>query len=270
MSTTLPSASGRYETVDWYDLPRYYDIVNEQGTREEADYLEALHERFGTGRKTGRAVLEPACGTGRLMREMARRGWATHGTDLNPHMLAYAERRQRRANLDGTFAAGDMADVRATRRFDLAHVLVSTWHYLLDEEAARASLRSTARVLRPGGLFVLGLHLVDYGDDRSARERWVGVRRGTKVVWNLISWPADTATRRERIRSRLVVEEKGATRRYETSWDFRTYDDGQLRETIEAVPELELVACHDFNYLIDEPRELDDSQSDIVLVLKKR
>ena len=43
--SSLPSAAGRYERVDWYALPRYYDIVNEQGTREEADYLEAVHER---------------------------------------------------------------------------------------------------------------------------------------------------------------------------------------------------------------------------------
>lgn len=270
MSAT-PSASGRYRSVNWYDLPRYYDIVNEQGTTEEADFLEALHERFGTGRRRGRRVLEPACGSGRLMRELARRGWAAHGTDLNEHMLRYAEQRQRRANLPGTFALGDMADVRTpAERFDLAHVLISTWHYLLDEDAARGNLRSVARTLRAGGLYVIGLHLVDYGEEQTGRERWVGVRGGTKVVWNLISWPADVERRVERVRSRLVVEEKGETKRFETQWDFRTYDAGELEELLATVPELELVACYDFLYDLDEPRALDDSQSDIVLVLRKR
>ncbi len=266
----MPSASARYQTVDWYDLPRYYDIVNEQGTKEEASFLEALHELHGTKRKSPRRVLEPACGTGRLMREFARRGWDVEGTDLNEHMVAYTKRRQERANLPGTVALGDMAHVTSAKRFDLAHVLVSTWHYLLDEKSARSNLESVAACLRKGGLYVIGLHLCDYTIEQTGRERWVGVRGGTKVVWNINSWPADVKRRTERLRSRLVIEEKGETKRYETEWDFRTYDARQLRRLLRSVPALELVACYDFMYDIEESRELDDSQSDIVLVLKKR
>ena len=43
-----------------------------------------------------------------------------------------------------------------------------------------------------------------------------------------------------------------------------------LEVSIVSDPELELVACHDFRYQIDETRELDDAWEDIVLVLKKR
>ena len=70
-----------YRSVDWYDLPRYYDIVFEADTRAEADFLEAMAERWGRG--AGR-ILEPACGSGRLVEEMARRGHAVTGFDTNP------------------------------------------------------------------------------------------------------------------------------------------------------------------------------------------
>ena len=70
------------------------------------------------------------------------------------------------------------------------------------------------------------------------------------------------------MRSRLVLQEGGRTKRIETTWDFRTYDAGELRGLLAAVPEFEHVATYDFTY--GPEYELDDDGLDKVLVLRRR
>lgn len=260
----------RYEALDWYDTPRYYDILFREDTAIEASFLEAMHALHVRSR--GRRVLEPACGSGRLLVEMARRAYQVAGFDRSESMLAFARESLDRAGL-GTGAVLRVAaleDFRLPGRFDLAFCLVSTFKYLLDESAARAHLEAVARALKSGGVYVLGLHLTQYDWERNQRERWSGQHRGTRVVCNLTSWPPDRRRRRERIRSRLRVEHGGRARGIETSWEFRTYDARQLRALLDSVPELEHVTTYDFTYDLESERALDDEQMDCVLVLRKR
>jgi SAM-dependent methyltransferase len=161
-------------------------------------------------------------------------------------------------------------DFRAGFRFDLAYCLVSTFKYLPDERSARLHLRRVASALAPGAVYVLGFHLSEYGWTSKSRERWVGEREGVRVVCNTQFWPPDRKRRRERVRARLTVEERGNTSRYETAWWFRTYDAGEVTRLIRAVPELEHVATYDFDYRIDRPRKLDGGRLDVVVVLRRR
>lgn len=254
--------------ADWYRLPLYYDIVFDADTRLEVAFLEALARRYGLPETLD--VLEPACGSGRLVAALAARGHRVAGFDLSAEMLDFARRRLAARTLRADLKPGDMASFAFPKRFDLAHCFVSTFKYLLDEESARSHLACVARALRPGGLYVLGLHLTEYDWDRRQRERWIGERKGTRVVCNIQSWPADRARRLERVRSRLRVTERGATRLIETSWDFRTYDARELRSLLRSVPSLEHVATFDFGYDLADERPLDDEQMDCVLVLRKR
>lgn len=261
----------RFEEIDWYDTPLYYDLVFDVGTVEEADFLEAAHSRWALPAGRGRRVLEPACGSGRLVVELARRGWRVQGSDLSRPMLDHAAERLAGAGLQAKLSVQDMSDLRlGAARFDLAHCLVSTFKYLLDEKTAEAHLRGVAEALRPGGIYVLGFHLTDYEDDRRNRERWVVERGRTRVVCNIQGWPPDRKRRREAVRSRLVVHEGERELRSETSWEFRTYDAAQVRRLLRRVPELEHVATRDFNYRIDEELDLDGEHLDVVLVLRRR
>jgi SAM-dependent methyltransferase len=260
-----------WEEIDWYELPRFYDMIFDLYTRKEADFLEAAHERYAATR--GRRALEPACGSGRLVHEMARRGWRVEGSDLSESMLDYGRERLSRSGLRARMTRGDMAaipDPGARRRFDLAYSLVSTFKYLASEAQARAHLRGVARALKPGGIFVLGFHLTDYTETGTSRERWVAERGGTRVVCNIHGWPPDRRSRRERVRSRLTVEEGGRSRRAETNWSFRTYDARQARSLLRSVPQLELAATHDFDYELKRPRELGGERLDTLMVLRRR
>lgn len=260
------SPSG-YVELDWYETPRYYDIVFDQDTAKEADFLVEMLSRFD--RVRGRRVLEPACGSGRLVAELASRGFEVTGFDASPAMLAYARKRLARRRLEARLVEARLEDFRLGRgRFDLAHCLVSTFKYLLDEESARAHLACTAKALKIGGIYVLGFHLTDYADRRRNRERWAVRRGGTEVVCNIQGWPADRQKRLERVRTRLVVQERGRELRSETTWKFRTYDARQVRRLLRSVPELEHVATFDFTYALSE-RNFSDEQLDSVLILRR-
>jgi SAM-dependent methyltransferase len=262
--------AGGYEELDWYDAPRWYDAIFDVGTDTEADFLEAAFERHATVRPRGaRKVLEPACGSGRLVVELARRGWKVAGFDASAPMLAYAEERLDSEGLEATLSEARMESFSLGRGFHLAHCLVSTFKYLLTEDDARGHLESVAASLSPGGIYVLGFHLSDYTDTRVDRERWTAVKDGADVVCTIQGWPPDRRKRREKVRSRLRVTKDGVERRFETHWDFRTYDAAQTRRLLRSVPALEHVATYDFTHDIDAPRRLDDYQLDTVLILRR-
>lgn len=262
----------RKKTADWYDTPLYYDIVFDADTGQEARFLEAVMAEYSTGKKSDSwRVLEPACGSGRLVAEMARRGHEVCGFDLNENMLNYARERLKKRKLSASLWCDRMEvfKVPLRRKFDLAHCLVSTFKYVLDEAGAVSHLQRVAASLRVGGLYVLGIHLTDYGSRRAEHERWVARRDGIDVVCNTHTWPPDWRTRTEAMRTRMLISRDGKSWMQETRWQFRTYSAAEARVLLRAVPEFRLVACHDFRCDMSEKRNLDDSYSDVVLVLRR-
>ncbi len=261
------------ESRDWYDTPLYYDIVFDDGTVQEADFLEAAFVKHAQPAK-GRRLFEPACGSGRLALEMARRGWEVSGFDGNANMIEFAQQRMASAELKARLWEDWMQSFTLPKGvkggFDLAHCLVSTFKYLHSEKDAAECLRRVAATLRPGGLFFLGLHLTDYESGTEEHERWVAQRGKIKVVCNTHTWPADRKTRLEKLRTRLQITDAGRTHTQETHWQFRTYNAAQLKALLRKVPELELQECYDFTYDLAEPRRFDDSYADVLLVLRRR
>lgn len=257
------------EQRDWYDTPLYYDIIFDDGTEREADFLLASYRAYAASPKHKPLVLEPACGSGRLMAALHQRGCTVHGFDLSPAMVQYAKSRLGRG---AVVWQGRMEsfDSRAKGGYDFAHCLVSTFKYLLTQADARSHLQRVSRVLKPGGIYLLGIHLTDYSLQTFEHERWTGSREGVEVTCNTRTWPADKRRRLEDIRTRLRIRQNGSSRTQETRWQFRTYDAAQLRRLLKTVPDLELAACHDFTHDIATTRKLDDSYSDIVLVLRRR
>ncbi len=259
--------------MDWYDTPLYYDIVFDQDTELEAAFLETVMRRHGEAwHEESLRVLEPACGSGRLMEAMARRGHRVWGFDLNPNMVSHTKERLHEDGDTAVCWQDKMEDftVEGTPTFDLAHCLVSTFKYVLAEKGAVSHLQRVAACLHEGGLYVLGIHLTDYTDQKEQHERWVGERDGVQVICNTHTWPADRKARTEQMRTRLRVTRKGQQMLQETKWIFRTYNAVEVKRLLRKVPELELKACYDFTYDLDDPRQLDDSYADIVLVLRKK
>ena len=258
---------------DWYETPLFYDIVFDEDTARETDFLEQLCLRHQASSRRGKTVLEPACGSGRLIREFATRGWKVSGFDRSEAMLDFARNRFGPDDSMPSLWQDDLEtfSLPSSHRFDLVHCLVSTFKYIETEGGALSCLQRIADCLKPGGLFVLGLHLTDYGHRACHHERWVAERDGYEVVCNTRTWPADRRRRQEALRTRLRIRHPdGSHSLQETRWQFRTYSARQLSRLLGEIEALEIVACHDFHYDLSRERELDDRYEDLVVVLRRR
>lgn len=276
-----------YQPFDWYETPRYYDLIFDSDTPKETDFLEAVVRLYNPAAPKRLNIYEPACGSGRLVAALAQRGHRVLGTDLSPGMLHYAQNRLKHLKLNRRCELleqnmtdhVDQSTLIDEGQFDLAHCFVSTFKYLQSDADAVAALRAVARALKPGGLFALGLHLTDYDHQRIQRERWTAEdpkpllpnHPPVAVVCNIQSWPPDPNTRTEQLRSRLIVTrlDTDKVHHYESHWTFRTYDAAQLQNVLNQVPELEHLATYNFNYDLSQPQELGEDYLDNLLILQK-
>src|SRR5256714_1735817 len=165
--------------ANWYDYPQYYDIVFQAYTQREADFIEAACRKYCPF--DVRRLLEPACGTGRLITELATRGYELSGFDLSQPGLRYLRRRLARLRLHAEIFEAEMSNFRIGQPADAAYCVINTFRYLLTEQAARGHLDSVACSLRPGGIYILGLHLLPLGRDKEDSNFWTQRRSGTEV-----------------------------------------------------------------------------------------
>ncbi|MEX1253409.1 MAG: class I SAM-dependent methyltransferase [Dehalococcoidia bacterium] len=101
------------------------------------------------------SVLDAGCGTGRVGRELARRGLDVAGVDIDPEMLATA----RRKAPDVDWRLADLTSVDLGRSFD-AIVLAGNVMIFLSPGTESAALTNLARHLRPGGLLIAGFQII--------------------------------------------------------------------------------------------------------------
>ena len=103
---------------DLHDYPQYWEMAFAEDTLPEADFIEAASAKYA--RRPVRSLFEPACGGGRLVVEMARRGYHMTGFDLNAKSLDYARKRIERLKLKANVFPGDMRAFTLPRPVDAA------------------------------------------------------------------------------------------------------------------------------------------------------
>lgn len=254
---------------DWYEHPAYYEAIFGTDTEKEMDFVLAANQQYGTG---GTLLLEPACGAGRLLAEAARRRYQVVGYDLSPTMLTHARARlspalRKRVQLAESRMEA-FSDEKLLGKVDLAFNLVSTFRYLDSEAAALAHLKKTLALVKPGGIYLLGFHITDYGRTHAERERWVGQVKKAQVVCNTQEGAPDPQARRSAMRNRLRITGVGEDRLIETHWFFRTYSLSQARRLFQKAG-WSLVAMHDFDYQLKAPLKRGSLRLDRVFVLQR-
>lgn len=165
---------------------------------------EEYDRRFAEGERSGRdmhgeasfvsslgpaSVLDAGCGTGRVAVELARRGVAVVGVDLDPDMLAVA--RAKAPELDWHLA--DLAAVDLARTFD---VVVLAGNVMIFVEPGREAdvVANMARHLAPGGALVAGFALDGRlaVDDYDAMCGRAGLARAERwATWDRRPWRED-------------------------------------------------------------------------------
>ena len=255
-------------TGSLYEYPKYYDLLFGSDWKAEYDFLQACYERHA-GRPV-RRLFEPACGTGRLLVKFAQAGYAVSGNDLSPQAAAYCNARLVRHGFRPTIAVADMADFQLRRPVDAAFNMINSFRHLATERAAANHLRCMAAALAPGGLYVLGFHLMPTACEPDDEESWSARRGNLAVLSRLKTAQLDRRRREEHVDMTVDVYTPLRQFRLRERMIFRSYTAAQFRRLLASVPQFEPVATYDFAYDVDKPIRVTAEVQDVVYVLRKR
>lgn len=149
--------------------------------RWRASEIGAITERLESrlilelvGDVAGRQVLDVGCGDGAFAFELAKRGAIVTGIDASAAMIDAAKARARQHNVDITFQVAVAEHLPfPVEQFDLVTAIT----ILCFVDDASPVFREVARVLRPGGQFVIG-ELGKWSTWAAARRMraWLGSR----------------------------------------------------------------------------------------------
>ena len=193
------------EVISWFDRPEWFEIGFQNETKKEADFFEAAFKKYCDF--PVKRLLEPACGSGRIVTEMAARGYDVTGFDLSEPSLEFLRERLKKRRLKATVANADMTRFKFPGKFDSAFCTYNSFRVLTKETAAQSHLKCMADAVRSGGLYFLGMHLAPPGCEPTCIERWFGQRDNTHVTTTLRIVDYDLKARTERLRINLLVRE---------------------------------------------------------------
>jgi hypothetical protein len=175
-------------------------------------------------------------------------------------MVAFASRHLPRrifqARLD-TFL-----DTRPSLRADFAFNLINTIRHARSDAEMLRHFKMTARALRPGAAYVVGLSLSLYGSESPTEDVWSGTRGNLSVTQVVQFLPPDgeaagrtTKGRDELVISHLTIRQGAATRDVDSTYALRTYSLAQWTRLIERSP-FRLVGIADQDGHAIEPQSL--------------
>ena len=121
-----------------------------------ADYIE---KHFTKAPLPGRTVLDLACGTGSLTRELALRGYEMIGADQSPEMLAEAAEKNRgAAPIEPIFLCQSMEKLDLYGTIDACVCCLDSVNYVTDPKKLARAFQRVHLFLMPGGLFLFDVN----------------------------------------------------------------------------------------------------------------
>ena len=134
----------------------YDELTYDVGYSAWADYIEAHFRKRGL---PGKTVLDLACGTGSLTRELALRGYEMIGVDRSPEMLSEAAEKNRDAGeVPPIFLCQSMDKLDLYGTIDACVCCLDSVNYVTDPKQLRKAFQRVYLFLMPGGLFLFDIN----------------------------------------------------------------------------------------------------------------
>ena len=134
----------------------YDELTYDVGYSAWADYIEAHFRKRGL---PGKTVLDLACGTGSLTRELAQRGYEMIGVDRSPEMLSEAAEKNRDVGeVPPIFLCQSMDKLDLYGTIDACVCCLDSVNYVTDPRQLRKAFQRVYLFLMPGGLFLFDIN----------------------------------------------------------------------------------------------------------------
>jgi SAM-dependent methyltransferase len=129
------------------ELVPYYEVLEGRDWKAEIGLVSSLLERYHC-----RSVIDLGCGTGRHVRELAKRGFDAMGIDLSGPNISFARERAHTEQVKVRFVVGSYYDYRSREPFDAA--LCLNWSIPVDDGEIERFLKNTHAMLKDRGILV--------------------------------------------------------------------------------------------------------------------
>jgi SAM-dependent methyltransferase len=251
-----------------YTAPRLYEIAFDMNRKGEVDFLVHCFKRFA--RRPVRRVLDIACGTGPHLVRLAERGYRTAGLDLSKRNIEFLGQRLAAKGLSGDLVVGDMTDFRLARPVDAAICMQDSQGHLLTNAQLLAHLRSVARNLRKGGVYVFDRYMASSWTDPARAWSW-SRRRGGLIVRASFSALNDVDPVSQVFKEHMTLEavENGTRRIYRQTHMSRMVFPQELRALVELAGGFEFVQWF-FGFKAHQVLERSKHPLLMVVVLRRR
>ena len=144
----------------YHFLARCYDrLTYDVDYAAWADYIE---KHFRKASLPGNTVLDLACGTGSLTRELALRGYEMIGVDQSPEMLSEAAEKNRgAAPIEPIFLCQSMEKLDLYGTIDACVCCLDSVNYVTDPKKLARAFQRVHLFLMPGGLFLFDVNTLE-------------------------------------------------------------------------------------------------------------
>ena len=255
------------DTFELYSHPEIYDIAFSWDLVEEIRFFKRVFETqvpFSVKR-----ILEPACGTGRMLRALVGAGFKVTGYDDNPFMVRYAEDS---IAADGRYARmmlAEMASAEIPGEFDAAVNSINSIGYLHSDEEIVSHFRTTGSSLREDGVYVLHLNFAHKGE-LPAGDFWALERGGIRVStsWRILN--EDSETKLSHQVCTFEVEQNAKIDRFEERHTLRLWLFSDLEKLARRSGNFEVAAIfgEDFEAL-EADEQLIGELGNVYVILRK-
>ena len=203
-----------------------------------ADYIER-HFRRGI---PGKTILDLACGTGSLTRELALRGYEMIGADLSEEMLEIALEHEMEDPKQILYLQQDMREFELYGTVRAIVSICDSMNYLEDYEDLVQVLRLANNYLDPKGIFIFDMNTVYKYREQLGEQTIAENREESSFIWENYFDEGEMVN--EYDLTLFIRDEDGRYSKYEETHYQKAFE---ISEVLKAVKEagMELVAVYD-------------------------
>ena len=141
--------------AQYRDLIARHSLKEREITAKELDFLEYAFKTHAA--RPVEQILDVACGGGRHIVGLAKRGYECTGRDFTPERLEVAKTHATREGVTVRLRQGDATKLGYSHKFD-AVIALYILFLLPSDEDVQASIRRARQALRNGGVFVCNIY----------------------------------------------------------------------------------------------------------------
>lgn len=179
---------------EWFNSSFYHKLYFERDENEAESFIKKLIEHLQPA--PGSRMLDVACGKGRHSKTLASLGFHVSGIDISEDSIAYAKQFEK-DNLE--FFVHDMRRPFWGNYFDYAFNFFTSFGYFKTRREHDAAVRTIAKSIKPGGLFVIDYLNVHYSENNMVHNETKEVNGTT---YRLLRWHDD-----EHFFKKIVVDD---------------------------------------------------------------